>query len=104
MHIDFGTALVVAALVSAVVLVLGESERTFPVIAAIAALIEGLEAFHIISISSGRFRIDLILPAIMLIAGAVCWSRAGGKSSTSAATVITLVALIQVVSALGVMR
>jgi hypothetical protein len=86
------------------VLVLGGEERTFPLVAAIAAMIEGLIAFHVISISSGRFRIDLILPAIMLIAGAVCWSRAGGKSATSAATVITLVATMQVVFALGVMH
>lgn len=103
MHTDFGTALVVAALVSAVLLVLGGGERTFPVIAAIAAAIESLISFHIITVSAGKYRIDLILPAVMLVAGAICWSRAGGKSSITAATVVTLVGTVQVLFALGVM-
>jgi len=104
MHIDFGNALVIAALISAVVLVLGGGDRTFPLIAAIAATIEGLIAFHIISLSSGKFRIDLILPALMLLAGGICWSKAGSKSTITAATIISLVALIQVLVALTVLH
>jgi hypothetical protein len=104
MHIEFANALVIAALVSAVVLVLGGGDRTFPLLAAITATIEGLIAFHIISLSSGKFRIDLILPALMFVAGAICWSRSSTKSTITAGTIISLVALVQVLGALSVLH
>ncbi len=103
MHIDFGNALVIAALISAVMLVLGGGERAFPVIAVIAAGIEALIAFHIISISSGRFRIDIILPAVLLVAGAVCWHRCTSKTATTASTIVSLVAVIQLLVGLHVL-
>ena len=104
MHFDFGTALVVAALAGSLVLVVHRDDRLFPIIAAVAAGLEALIAFHVISLSSGKFRTDVVLPAVLLIAGLVCWSRTSTKPTITAATVVALVAAIQLVSALGVLH
>jgi hypothetical protein len=95
MHVQFTTALVVTALIAAVVLVLDRGDRLFPILALIACGIEALLVFHVIELSSNKFRIDVILAALMAVAGGVCWARSGGKSAVTAATLVTLVGVIQ---------
>ena len=73
---------------------------TVIVAAAIAALID----FRVIQLSSAKIRIDVILPAILALTGAICWSRSGEKSTTTAATVVTVAALILLLQALHVLR
>ena len=104
MSIELSNALVVVALISAMSLVLGGGDRVFPVIAAVAVVIEALIAFGIITFAVMRFRIDVILPALLVVAGLVCWSRASAKGASSAATALTLVGFIQLLSALGVLH
>ena len=104
MHFSFNHSLVVAALVSSIFLVLNFGERLFPLIALVASGIEAAIVFHLFSLSSGSLRIDVILPAVMLVAGAICWSRSDGKTNVTAGTIVTLVAAMQLLSALQVLQ
>jgi hypothetical protein len=104
MTIDFGTALIVGALIASVMLALSGGDRLFPAIALIACGLEALIAFRVIQLSSPKLRIDVILPAVLAVTGAICWSRAASKSAITASTVIALVGVIQVVLAIRVLR
>jgi hypothetical protein len=103
MHIHFASALVLAALCASVILVLNRGDRLFPVIAAVAAGIEALIVFGILSLSLAKFRVDVILPAAMSIAGGICWARSSGKSTTAASTVVLMVGLMQLLLALNIL-
>ena len=103
MHVHFGTALVVTALISAVVLLLNKTDRIFPLVALVVAGLEALIAFEIISLSSGKFRIDVILPAALVIATGATWSKAASKPAVTAATAGFLVGAIQLLLALHVL-
>ena len=102
MTVDFHTALTVCALVASVILVLQGSERLIPLIALVACALEAASAFHVLQLSSPRIRIDVILPAVLAIAGAIAWARSATKPAATAATVVTLVGVIQLLHALRV--
>ena len=104
MTLDFHTALVICALVASVILVLHGGERLIPLIALVACGIEALLEFHVIQLSSPRIRIDVILPAVLVVTGGIAWARSSGKSAVTAATVIALVGLIQLLWALHTFR
>ena len=104
MTIDFGTALVVCALIASVVLALQGGARLVPLIALVACAIEALMVFHVIQLSSPRLRIDVILPAVLAVTGVICWSRSASKSAITSSTVIAIVGLIQVLLAIRVFR
>src|SRR5215468_12023507 len=104
MTLDFHTALVVCALIAAVILVLHGGERLIPLIALLACALEALAAFHVLQLSSPKVRIDAILPAVLAVTGGIAWARSSGKSAITAATVIALVGLIQLLWALHTFR
>ena len=104
MTIDFGTALIVCALIASVLLVLGGGERLIPLIALVACAIDALILFHVIQLSSAKLRIDVILPAVLVVTGGIAWSRAASKSAATASTVIAVVGLIRLFHALHVFR
>jgi hypothetical protein len=104
MNLDFHTALVVCALLAAVILILQGGERLIPVIALVACAIEALTVFHVIELSSPRIRIDVILPAVLVVTGGIAWARSAGKSAVTASTVIALVGLIQLLLAIHAFR
>ncbi|HEX3757279.1 MAG TPA: hypothetical protein VHW23_01175 [Kofleriaceae bacterium] len=104
MSIDFHTALAVCALVASVILVLQAGERLIPLIALVACAIEALSAFHVLQLSSPRVRIDMILPAVLVITGGIAWARSSSKPAISASTVLALVGVIQLVHALRVLN
>ena len=97
-------ALIVCALVGSIFVVLQQSERLFPMIALIVTVIEALMAFNVMQMSLAKYRIDVILPALLVLAAAICWSRASAKTATTAATVVLFSGLIQLLSALNVLR
>lgn len=101
MH-DLGTALVVVALASSALLLAQSSERLFAGIAFLAAGVEALRVFHLMTLSLAKLRIDVILPAL-LVGGAMVWSRTTGKSHVTAATLVTVVGLLQLLEALRVL-
>ena len=102
MHIHTGSALIVVALVSSVVLLLEKSERTISLVAVLASGIEALLAFGLMSLSLAKFRIDVVLPALLVIAGAIAWARSSGKHAVTAGTLVTLVGALQLAGALHV--
>lgn len=104
MHLSFPTALVVSALIGSIVLVLNRGDRLWPVIAVVAAGIEALMVFNLLQLSLSKFRIDVILPGVLLVAGALCWSKSSSKSTVTAATVVSLVAIIQLAGAIHLFR
>lgn len=104
MHVQFGTALVVCALVASISLMLGRGDRVVPLVAFIVAGVQALIVFGILSIAVAKFRIDVILPAVLLVTGAICWSRSSSKSATTASTVVTMVGAIQLLWALKFLR
>ena len=100
MHVQFSTALIVTALIASVVLVLEPGGRLFPLLALLACGIEALVVFEVMSLSSNKFRIDVILPALMTVAGGVCWARSTSKSAATSATLVTAIGAIQLLYAL----
>ena len=104
MTIDFGTALVVCALIAALTLALHSGARIIPVIALVVCAIEALILFRVIQVSSAKFRIDVVLAVALVVTGGICWSRSATKSAITASTVIALVGLIQLLLALRVFR
>ena len=104
MHINMGEALIVAAVVSTIILVLDRGDRLWPVLAAVAAGVEALLAFHIISLSISSFRIDVVLSAMLAISAGICWVRSGGKSAITAATIATMVGAMQLLAALSILK
>jgi len=104
MSIALSNAFVVVALISAVSLVVAGGDRVFPILATVAAALEALIGFGIITLALPKVRIDLILPALLVVSGGVCWSRASAKSAATASAALTLVGLIQLLSALHVLR
>jgi hypothetical protein len=102
MTLDFHTVLAVCALIGAVILVLQGGERLIPLIALLACGLEVLAAFHVLQLSSPRVRIDTILAVVLVVTGAIAWVRSSSKPAITAATVIALVGVIQLLHALHV--
>lgn len=102
MHIQSGTALVIIALVSSLLLLARSSDRVVPTIAVIVAGIEALLVFGIMSLALAKFRIDVILPALLAVSGGICWSKVSTKSTTTAATLVTCVGAVQLLQALRI--
>lgn len=102
MNIDFSTALVVCALIASVMLALSGGARLIPAIALVACALEALIVFRVIQLSSPKLRIGVILAAVLVVTGGICWSRSATKSAITASTVIAIVGLIQLLRAIQV--
>lgn len=101
MHVHSGTVLVVVALVSSILLLL-QSERTVSIVAVIASGIEALLVFGLMSLSLTTFRIDVVLPAVLTVAGVIAWARASTKHVITAASLVTCVGVLQLLQALHI--
>lgn len=104
MHLDFHTALVVSALVAAIVLAMNPGARLVPAIALVTAAIAAAIDFKLIQLSSTKFRIDVILPAILVVTGGISWSRSSSKSAITCATIVTIAGAILLSSSLRLLR
>lgn len=102
MHLHFSTALVVTALAASIVLVVN-GERMFALIALIAAALEALIAFHVLSVAVAHVPLDKILPAAVLVGAGVTWGRASERMKVTAATAAIVVSAIQLLLALHVL-
>jgi hypothetical protein len=103
MHIHLGTALVVVALVSSIVMFL-QTDRTVALVALVASGVEALLVFGLMSLSLAKFRIDIILPAMLAVAGVIAWVRTSTKHAITASALVTLVGTLQLLEALRVMN
>lgn len=105
MHVELVTALITSALLASVALALRPpSGRLVPALALVAAAVAALIDYRIIQLSSTKFRIDVILPAVLAVTGAISWSRSQARAAATAATVVTIVGLILLLTALRVLR
>lgn len=100
---QFHTALIVVALLSSILLLMQKADRMWPMVAVIAAGVEALLVFGVISLSVMKFRIDVILPAVLLVAGAICWHKASSKNAITAAALVTSIAVLQLLLSLRVL-
>jgi len=104
MTVDFATALVVCAVIGSLLLALGSGNRIVPAVALVASVIEALIVFRVIHLSSPKLRIDVILPAVLVVTGGICWSRSATKPAITASAVIVMVGLIQLLRAIQVLH
>ncbi len=88
------------AVACSIVLLLQHKARLFPIVALVASGIELLMSLGILHLSVGSFSLLLVLGAALVVAGIGVYLRASAKPVVSAATVITLLGLLQVTSAL----
>jgi hypothetical protein len=100
MHFDMGTILAITALLASFVLM--KTDRIFALLAVAAAAVQTLMALGIMTMTLAKFRIDVILPALLAVAGAVCWSKVATKSAVTAATIVTLLGSLELLLALRV--
>lgn len=103
MSFNFATVLIIATFVSSIYLLLNKSDRTFPLLATIASGIELLLATGLMSLSLAKFRIDVILPAILVVAGVACWGKESSKGTITASTVVTVIGAMQLLLALRIL-
>ena len=96
-------ALVVVALASSALLLAQSSERLFAGIAFVAAGIEALLVFKVMTLSLSSIRLDVVLPALLVVGGGMAWYRTTAKSHVTASTIITLVGLLQLLEATKVL-
>jgi drug/metabolite transporter (DMT)-like permease len=102
MHFNLPQVLIVCALVASFVLVFRASERIPAFIALAVSGLEALIAFRLVTINAPS-SFGLILAAALAAAGAWSWSRASSKPSVSAATVVVLIGVIQLLWALRIL-
>ena len=100
MHFNFATILIIATLVSSIYLLLQKSDRMFPTVATIASAVQLLLAMGLMSLSLAKFRVDVILPALLPLAGGIWWGKSSTKGTITAATVVTLIGSIELLLAL----
>jgi uncharacterized membrane protein YjjP (DUF1212 family) len=103
MHFNMATVLVITTLCSSIYLLMNNGDRMFPTLAVIASGVQTLLAFGLMSLSLAKFRVDAILPAILIIAGIVCWMRVSTKGTITASTLITLIAGVELLGALRIL-
>lgn len=103
MQFTMTTVLILVAFGASISLLVNQSDRTFPTVAVIASGIELLVAMGLMSLTLAKFRVDVILPSILVVAGIVCWTKVATKGTITAATAVTLIGAIQLVGALRIL-
>jgi hypothetical protein len=78
--------------------------RLVPAIALVASAIAALMAYKIIQLSAPKLRLDVVLPAVLAVAGGISWSRSATKPAITASTVVTIAGLILLLAALRALR
>lgn len=99
MHMSYST-LPLAATTAASLYLLLQGDRKYATVAFVVSLLELLLAVHIITFSIAKFRVDVIMAAVLAIAGCLCWGKSSSKGGITAATIVSLIGLMQVVLAL----
>lgn len=98
-HFTVANVMVLAALLSAFVLVFRSGERVPAFIALAVTALEALVAFRVLTIKGPPY-LGLILAVLLAIAGCWSWLRAGSKPAVTAATVVAFIGLLQLMVAL----
>jgi hypothetical protein len=102
MHFNQANLMILGALLASVFLVLRTADKVPAVVALIVSGIEALIAFRLVTFH-GPPHLGLLLAAALAGAGAWSWTRAGSKPAVTAATVVVLIGIIQLLVALRLM-
>jgi hypothetical protein len=102
MHVNIATITIGLAFVASLYLFFNESNRLFPTLAAIASGVELLLVMGIMSLTLHKFRVDVILPAVLAVAGIACWTKVSSKGGVTSATIAALIGTTQLLLALHV--
>lgn len=103
MQFNMTTVLILVTFGASISLLLNKSDRVFPLLAVIASGIELLLAMGLMSLTLAKFRIDVILPSILVVSGVVCWTKVSTKGTITAATIVVLIGAIQLLGALRIL-
>jgi hypothetical protein len=103
MHFNMNTIEIALVFACSIYLMLQYTDKLFPVLAVVASGIELLLVMGLMSLSLAKFRIDVILPAILVLAGVMCWMKVSTKGTITAATIVALVGAIQLLGALHIL-
>ena len=88
------------AVACSIVLLLQHRARLFPVVALLASGLELLMSLGILHLSFGSFPLLLVLGAALAVGGIGVYLKASAKPVVSAATIVALIGLMQLASAL----
>lgn len=88
------------ALICSIVLLFQHRARLFPIIALVVSGLELLMATGIVHVSVASVPLALVFGAALVVAGVIVYLRTLAKLAVSAATVLTLIGLLQVAAAL----
>jgi hypothetical protein len=101
MHFNFGTVLAITAFLAALALM--KSDRIWALVALVVAGVQASVALGLLTIGIATFKIDIVLPALLAVSGAICWSKVATKAAITAATTITLIGAMELLLALHVL-
>lgn len=101
MHLSYSTLPIAAAAAASLYLLLQSGDgRKYATVAFIVAAFQLLLAFRIITFSIVSFRLDVIFGAVLAITGGLCWGKCSSKGGVTAATIVMLVGVMQLLVAL----
>ncbi len=90
------STLVLLAFIASVYLLFGSSSRVPAVFAVAASGVELLMSYGKMHLAVAGLPIGLLLGAVLLVAGVMAYLRVAAKTAVSAATVVVLVGIVQV--------
>lgn len=99
MHLH--VALAVTALVCTLALLLSGQSRVLASIALAAAALEVAMAFGVLRLHLAGVPLGLVLGLALAVPGLLAWLRVSAKTAVSAAAIVSLVGVLQVLAALG---
>jgi hypothetical protein len=101
MHFNFGTVLAITTLVAALALM--KTDRIWALVSLVVAGLQVSMALGVLTIGIAKFRIDVVLPAVLTLSGVICWTKVAGKAAITAATTVALVGAFELLLALRVL-
>lgn len=90
------TALSIAALVASILLLMAHASRGLALLALIGSGLEVLTAFGYVALHVSGVPLQLVFGLLIAIPAVLLWLRVSSKTAVSAATVLTLVGVLQV--------
>jgi hypothetical protein len=95
------TAQTLVALAASVVMLLQVPAKLFPAIATLAAALEALLAFQLISFSVRGINLGFVLGVTLIVCAVIVWARNGQKAAVTASTAVALIGAMQVFTTLA---
>jgi hypothetical protein len=94
------SAQILVALVASVLMLLQVPAKLFPALATLAAGLEALLAFQLISFSVRGINLGFVLGVTLIVCAVIVWARNGQKAAVTASTAVALIGAMQVFTTL----